>query len=58
MLLNLYIILFFIYFIIKNLKKIIKNYFAINYIIIYNTIIIFNILIKMYNYIKFVIVKY
>lgn len=54
---NLQIIFFFIYFVIKNFKKIFMHYFAIGNIIIYYIIKISNILNKVANYIKFMIYK-
>ena len=44
MLLNMQVILLFIYFIVKNFKKVFIYYFIVDYIIIYRTIIISNIL--------------
>lgn len=58
MLPNLHIILFFIYFIIKSFLKLFMNFFAMGYIIFYNTPIIPNILDKMDNRIEFRVVKY
>ena len=57
MLLNLQLIFFFVYFIIKNFKKVLRYYTAIGNIIVYYMTIISNILNKMIDYIKLKIVK-
>lgn len=57
MLPNLQLILFFVCFIVKNLKKILIRHLAIGIIMVYYTIINLNILNKIVDYIKFKKVK-
>lgn len=55
---NLHIVLFFINLVIKIFKKLFISYFAMNYIMIYSTIIIPKILNKVGDCIKFGVVEY
>lgn len=57
MLSNLQVILFFVYFIIKNFEKIFMRRLTISYIIIYCNIIILNTLNKVVYYIEITVVK-
>lgn len=57
MLSNLQLVLFFVYSIIENLKKVLMRCFAIGSIVVYCTTIILNILNKVADCIKFRIVK-
>ena len=54
---NLRVVLFFVYFIVKNSKNVFICRLAISNIVVYRTIIILNILNKVVNYIKLRVVK-
>ena len=56
-LLNLQVVLLFIYLIVEHFKKVFKRRFAIGNIVVYRTIIISNTLNKVFNTIKLSIVK-